>query len=36
LRVTFSAWSRWECDFGASTAKDAEAVDPRRMPAFRT
>src|ERR1035441_5193025 len=23
LRVTFSAWSRWECDFGASTAKEA-------------
>jgi DNA-binding response OmpR family regulator len=36
LRVTFSAWIRWECDFGASTAKDAEAVDPRRIPAFRT
>ena len=23
LRVTFSAWSRWECDFGARTAKGA-------------
>jgi DNA-binding response OmpR family regulator len=23
LRVTFSAWSRWERDFGASTAKEA-------------
>jgi hypothetical protein len=23
LRVTFAAWSRWECDFGASTAKEA-------------
>ena len=23
LRVTFSAWSRWECDFGASTSKEA-------------
>jgi len=23
LRVTFNAWSRWECDFVASTAKEA-------------
>ena len=23
LRVTFAAWSRWECDFGASIAKEA-------------
>ena len=23
LRVTFSAWSRWECEFGASTSKEA-------------
>ena len=23
LRVTFAAWSRWECDFGASNAKEA-------------
>jgi len=23
LRVTFVAWSRWECDFGASTAQEA-------------
>ena len=23
LRVTFAAWSRWECDFGAGTAKEA-------------
>ena len=23
LRVTFAAWSRWECDFVASTAKEA-------------
>jgi DNA-binding response OmpR family regulator len=36
LRITFAAWSRWEYDLVASTAKDAEAVDRRRMPAFRT
>jgi DNA-binding response OmpR family regulator len=23
LRVTFAAWSRWECDFVAGTCKDA-------------
>ena len=23
LRVTFAAWSHWECDFGARTAKEA-------------
>ena len=27
LRVTFAAWSRWECDFVASTAKEAEVAD---------
>ena len=36
LRIAFAAWSRWEYDLHASTAKDAEAVDRRRMPAFRT
>ena len=36
LRIAFAAWSRWEYDLLASTAKDAEAVDRRRMPAFRT
>ena len=25
LRVTFAAWSRWECDSVASTAKKAQA-----------
>ena len=34
LRVTFAAWSRWGCGFGASTAREAEAADRRRMPAF--
>ena len=24
LRVTFAAWSRWECDFVGSTSKQAE------------
>ena len=23
LRITFAAWSHWECDFGARTAKEA-------------
>jgi DNA-binding response OmpR family regulator len=27
LRVTFATWSRWECDFGASTVKKAESAD---------
>ena len=27
LRVTFAAWSRWECDSVASTAKEAEVAD---------
>jgi DNA-binding response OmpR family regulator len=27
LRVTFAAWSRWECDFVESAAKEAEAAD---------
>jgi DNA-binding response OmpR family regulator len=27
LRVTFVAWSRWECDSVASTAKEAEVAD---------
>jgi DNA-binding response OmpR family regulator len=27
LRVTFAAWSRWECDFVASHDKEAEAAD---------
>lgn len=26
LRVTFAAWSRWECDFVATGAKGAEAA----------
>ena len=34
LRVAFSAWSRWERGFAASTAKEAEAADRRRMSAF--
>jgi hypothetical protein len=33
LRVAFSAWSRWERGFAASTAKEAEAADRRRMSA---
>jgi len=31
LRITFAAWSHWECDLGARTAKEAEAADRRRM-----
>ncbi|MEN6533864.1 MAG: hypothetical protein ABFD60_08905 [Bryobacteraceae bacterium] len=27
LRITFAAWSRWECDSVASTAKEAEVAD---------
>jgi len=27
LRVAFAAWSRWECDFVASTVKRADATD---------
>ena len=34
LRVTFAAWSRWQCDFGASNAREAEAAGRRRMSAF--
>ena len=34
LRVAFSAWSLWERGFAASTAKEAEAADRRRMSAF--
>jgi DNA-binding response OmpR family regulator len=34
LRVAFSAWSRWERGFAASTAKEGEAADRRRMSAF--
>jgi hypothetical protein len=34
LRITFAAWSHWECDFGARTAKEAEAADRRRMSVF--
>jgi DNA-binding response OmpR family regulator len=34
LRITFAAWSHWECDFGARTAKDAEAADRRRMSVY--
>jgi hypothetical protein len=33
LRVTFAAWSRWECDFGASNAK--EATRPRTPAAVK-
>ena len=32
LRVTFAAWSRWECDFAASTAKEAEVADRATNP----
>jgi len=28
LRVTYAAWSRWECDFVAKAAREAEAADP--------
>ena len=28
LRVTSAAWSRWECDFVAKTAGEAETADP--------
>ena len=34
LRVAFSAWSRWERGFAASTAKEAEAADRKRMSGF--
>jgi DNA-binding response OmpR family regulator len=34
LRVTFSAWSRWEYDFAASTAQEAQAADRKTMSAF--
>jgi hypothetical protein len=34
LRVTFAAWSRWEYDFVASTAQEAQAADRRKMSAF--
>jgi DNA-binding response OmpR family regulator len=27
LRVSFAAWSRWECDFVASTVKRADPAD---------
>lgn len=30
-RVTFAAWSRWECDSVASTAKEAEVADRERL-----
>jgi len=30
LRVTFAAWSRWEYDFVARTAKKAEAADHKK------
>jgi DNA-binding NtrC family response regulator len=33
LRVTFAAWSRWECDFAASTARESEAADPATVSA---
>ena len=31
LRVTFAAWSRWECDFVARCAKKAEAAGRRKL-----
>ena len=31
LRVTFAAWSRWECDFVARSAKKAEAAGRRKL-----
>jgi DNA-binding response OmpR family regulator len=34
LRIAFAAWSRWQCDFGASNAREAEAAGRRRMSAF--
>ena len=34
LRVTFAAWSRWEYDFAASTAQEAQAADRKTMSAF--
>ena len=34
LRVTLAAWSRWEYDFAASTAQEAQAADRRKMSAF--
>lgn len=34
LRVTFAAWSRWECDFVATAAREAALAERRRMPAY--
>jgi len=34
LRIALAAWSRWQCDFGASTARGAEAAGRRGMSAF--
>jgi DNA-binding response OmpR family regulator len=34
LRVAFSAWSRWECGFVASSAREAEAANRSRMSGF--
>jgi DNA-binding response OmpR family regulator len=31
LRVTFAAWSRWECDFVARTARNVAAADHGKM-----
>ncbi len=36
LRVTSAAWSRWECDFVASTVREAELADRNRIRAFGT
>jgi DNA-binding response OmpR family regulator len=35
LRVTFAAWSRWEYDFAACAAKEAEAAGRRKTSVFR-
>ena len=34
LRIAFAAWSRWECGFVASSAREAEAAGRRRMSGF--
>ena len=31
LRVTFAAWSRWECDFVARSARKAEGAGRRKL-----
>jgi hypothetical protein len=34
LRIAFAAWSRWECGFVASSAREAETAGCRRMSGF--